>query len=128
MSANFTMHIHVTAEGLSSLPTLKLGQSSQYPLRNIYKTLVVLTFAFESLFEQSEEHRSTVVTEGARSPVGVHCQQVRANGVIILLFGVGCSVCVFKVCTCVSVNVYKHIHVLHILTMCMMFVHVCAYL
>ena len=106
MSANFTMHI--TAEGLSSLPTLNLGQSSQYPLRNIYKTLVVLTFALESLFEQSEEHRSTVVTEGARCPVGVHRQQVRANGVIILLFGVGCSVCVYSVymCECECVQAY----------------------
>ena len=63
-------------------------------------TLAVLTFTLESLFEESEEHRATVVTEGPGSPVGVHRQQVRANGVIILLLGFGCSV---HVCVCVCV-------------------------
>ena len=52
----------------------------------------ILTFTLEPLFEESEEHRATVVTEGPGSPVGVHRQQVRANGVIIFLLGFGCSV------------------------------------
>ena len=69
----------------------------------MYMTLAVLTFTLEPLFEESEEHRTTVVTEGAGSPVGMHRQQVRANGVIILLLGFGCSVHV-RACACACAN------------------------
>ena len=88
----------------------------------MYMTIVVLTFTLEPLFEESEEHRATVVTEGPGSPVGVHRQQVRANGIIILLLGFGCSVhvracacacacangkmCIASTCTCILTTIH----------------------
>ena len=48
-----------------------------------------LTFAFQPLLQYTKQHGTTVVTEGARSSVGLNREEMRADGVIVLLLGIG---------------------------------------
>ena len=55
-----------------------------------------LTFTLEALFEESKQDSTTEVTEYAGSAVCVDCEDVGADGVVVLLLGLDCVyVCVY---------------------------------